>query len=163
MPQTCRNKRKQKIKETTYLVATHQPAHLAAQRCAGPCKPFASSPPGRQGGDAGVRELATAPPACRPRPWTPGRAPRRRPDPLDTSIRPLALSLALSRHGRRTCRRTADVAALSVVLAPRHRAQKLRRPPLLRASQAPSARLPRSLCTDLARLRHRRRSPLPSP
>src|SRR4051794_40607232 len=81
--------RKQKNKrKLTYLAATHHPTHLAAQHCAGPCQPAASSPPGRQGGDAGVRELATTPPVCRFASRRAGRPPRHRPNPLDTSILP---------------------------------------------------------------------------
>ena len=64
-------KKRQKVKqkkikerERTYLAATHQPAHLAAQRYAGLCQPAASSPPGRQRADDGERELATTPAAC---------------------------------------------------------------------------------------------------
>ena len=70
-----------------------RPAHLAAQHCAGPCQPAASSLPGRQGGDADERELATAPPACRFATGRAGRPPRHAPDPLDTSTLPLPLSL----------------------------------------------------------------------
>ena len=117
----------------------------------------------RHRGDAGVRELATAPPACRLARGRAGQPPRRAPEPLDTSIRPLHLSLASLHHGRRSRCHLADVAVATAVSASPDRVQQLRRRLLLRASRAPSARLPRSHCFDLAFTAHRRRSPSPSP
>ena len=62
-----------------------------------------------------MRELATAPPACRLARGRAGRPPRRAPEPLDTSIRPHRLSLALSRHGRRSRYHLAGVAIATAV------------------------------------------------
>ena len=76
---------------------------------------------------------------------------------------PHRLSLALSRHGRRSRCHLAGVAVATAVSASPDRVQQLRRRLLLRASRAPSARLPRSHCSDLAFTAHRRRSPPPSP
>ena len=158
--------RKGKIKEEQRL--TWRPPGKPTCRPSPAAAPASCLPsPGRQAGAR--RRHQRAPRSC-PSPcfllslscW-PGRTPRRTPNPVDTPIHPQLLSLALPHHGRRHRSRTVAVVALSVVLAPCRRVQELRRPPLLRASRAPSARLPRSLCTDLARLRHHRRSPLPSP
>ena len=138
-------------------------AHWPAQHCAGPRQSAACSCQSRQRGDAGVRELATAPPACRLARGRAGRPPRRAPEPLDTPFLPHRLSLAFLHHGRRSRCHLAGVAAPTVDLAPYHRVLQHRRRPLLRASRAPSARLPRSSATDLTFAAHRRRSPPPSP
>ena len=87
---------------------------------------------------------------CAPSPWT-------------LPFSPIASPSPSPHHGRRRRSHLTEVAAPTVDLAPLHRVLQHRRRPLLRASRAPSARLPRSSVTDLAFAAHRRRSPPPSP
>ena len=89
--------------------------------------------------------------------------PRRAPSLWTPSFSPVASPSPSPHHGRRRRRHLTGVTAPTVDLAPSHRVQQLRRRLLLRAGRAPSARLPRSLCSDLASAAHRRRSPPPSP
>ena len=89
---------------------------------------------------------------------------RRTPSPWTLPFPPPIASPSPSpHHGRRRRSHPTGVAAPTVNLAPLHRVLQHRRCPLLRASRAPSARLPRSSVTDLAFAAHRRRSPPPSP
>ena len=88
---------------------------------------------------------------------------RRAPSPWTSSLSPIASPSPFPHHGRRRRRHLTGVTVPTVDLAPFQRVQQLRRRPLLRASRAPSARLPRSSATDLAFAAHRRRSPPPSP
>ena len=76
---------------------------------------------------------------------------------------PIASPSPSPHHGRRRRSHLTGVTAATVDLAPSHCVLQLCRRPLLRASRAPSARLPRSSVTDLAFAAHRRRSPPPSP
>ena len=89
--------------------------------------------------------------------------PRRAPSPWTLPFSPIASPSPSPYHGRRRRSHLTGVAAPTVDLAPYHRVLQHRRRPLLRASRAPSARLPRSSVTDLAFAAHRRRSPPPSP
>ena len=73
-------------------VATWRTKWLAQPTCP---PPLSSSSFARRTGACPTRAHHRAPPpACRPRPWTSGRPPRRRPDHLDPSIRPQLLSLS---------------------------------------------------------------------
>ena len=92
-----------------------------------------------------------------------GRTPRRAPSPWTPPFSPIASPSPFPHHGRRRRRHLTGVTVATVDLAPSHCVLQLRRRPLLRASRAPSARLPRSSATDLAFAAHRRRSPPPSP
>ena len=76
--------------------------------------------------------------------------PRRAPSPWTSSLSPIASPSPFPHHGRRRRRHLTGVTAATVDLAPYYRVLQHRRRPLLRASQAPSARLPRSSVTDLA-------------
>ena len=89
--------------------------------------------------------------------------PRRAPSPWTSSLSPIASPSPSPYHGRRRRSHLTGVTAATVDLAPYYRVLQHRRRPLLRASRAPSARLPRSSVTDLAFAAHRRRSPPPSP
>ena len=89
--------------------------------------------------------------------------PRRAPSLWTPSFSPVASPSPSPHHGRRRRRHLTGVTAPTVDLAPLHRVLQHRRRPLLRASRAPSARLPRSSATDLAFAAPRRRSPPPSP
>ena len=89
--------------------------------------------------------------------------PRRAPSPWTSSLSPIASPSPFPHHGRRRRRHLTGVTVATVDLAPFHCVLQLCRRPLLRASRAPSARLPRSSVTDLAFAAHRRRSPPPSP
>ena len=89
--------------------------------------------------------------------------PRRAPSLWTPSFSPVASPSPSPHHGRRRRRHLTGVTAATVDLAPYYRVLQHRRRPLLRASRAPSARLPRSSVTDLAFAAHRRRSPPPSP
>ena len=68
-----------------------------------------------------MRELATAPPACRLARGPAGRPPRCAPEPLDTPFLPHRLSLAFLHHGRRSRCHLAGLAAPTVDLAPYYR------------------------------------------
>ena len=89
--------------------------------------------------------------------------PRRAPSPWTSPFSPIASPSPSSHHGRRRRSHLTGVAAPTVDLAPYYRVLQHRRRPLLRASRAPSARLPRSSVTDLAFAAHRQRSPPSSP
>ena len=89
--------------------------------------------------------------------------PRRAPSPWTSSLSPIASPSPFPHHGRRRRRHLTGVTVATVDLAPFHCVLQLCRRPLLRASRAPSARLPRSSATDLAFAAPRRRSPPPSP
>ena len=88
---------------------------------------------------------------------------RRAPSPRTSPFSPIASPSPSPHHGRRRRSYLTGVTAPTVDLAPFQRVLQHRRRPLLRASRAPSARLPRSSATDLAFAAPRRRSPPPSP
>ena len=106
-------KRKTESREETYLAA-----HLAAQHCAGPRQSAACSRQSRQRGDAGERELATAPAACRPAADELADLPRRAPSPWTSSFSPIASPSPFPHHGRRRRSHLTGVTAATIDLAP---------------------------------------------